>query len=79
MDWFERTHAANPALTRIVAAWLRDVLCDDDAPVDGLLLVGETGHRRYVSRVPGTDVDVTWFEAAPFMTMKILWIEVDEG
>jgi hypothetical protein len=76
-DWLDRT--LDTELGRTVAIWLYEVLLDEDADVDVLPITSNTGQRRYVSRVPGTRVDVTWLEAAPFRTIKVLWIEQDEG
>lgn len=70
-DWLDNHQLSDPALARIVARWLTDVLCADETEVDALPLTSNSGQRRYVSRV----LDVTWLDAIPFRTMRVLWIE----
>jgi hypothetical protein len=64
--WLEEHRAEGP-----VARWITECLLDEDCEVDSL--------GRNVTRVPGTKIDVTWLEAAPFRHIKVLWIEEDEG
>jgi hypothetical protein len=81
---YDQTQAAerwldeHPPEAKVVARWIVDCLLDEDCPVDSLLIVSDSGQRRNVTRVPGTRIDVTWLEAAPFRTIKVLWIEEDE-
>ena len=64
-------------LAQIVAHWILEDLLDEDVEIRSVLLIAESGQRRNVSRVPGTKVDVTWLEAAPFRTIRVVWIEED--
>lgn len=74
-EWLE-SHP-DRARVRRVAAWIRDVLCDDDAEIESMTIESPNGQRWEVSEVDGDeDVTVCWFEAAPFRTIKVMWIEV---
>ena len=71
-SWLE-THPDRQRVSR-VARWIRDELCDDDAEIPSVGIQSPWGRRFEVSEVPGEAVGVCWFDAAPFRTIKVMWI-----
>jgi hypothetical protein len=67
-------------LVNTVIDWVETVLCDPDAqvhrdPIEVPVPPTQTGQRLFVAQVPDTDIAVTFFEARPFRTIKVVWIE----